>query len=241
MIINYFLVLYYLLKIMKTFLSFLIFAFLYNTSYAQDLEGNYKYYTEYIIFNNSHADFLIYSNGCVPMECKGIGKFEVLNDFLLIHTEEYKKKSNSTCEMSEKGRECQKIIVQDAKGQALPFVKIECFDRNNKVLCEYNTDFDGNFVIKNSDSISKLRLSAVGFNSLTFDYNANKNYKIKLAEGHLLENQTLVFKIINIEKNKLVLKLLSTDYKKSTSNYRTLKRLFKKKNKCNLEEKIFVK
>ncbi len=225
---------------MKTTLFCTIFLFMVIICKAQEMEGRYYDHLDYMVFENGLADFRIQNDGGLTIDLYGKGKFEIIDDFLLIHTAEYQGEKSSYTK-NEKMGQYSTIIVRDEKGVPLPFINIAFLDSTNKVIGRGVADTAGKFSIINSHGISRLKLQFAGYSGLTMDFKPNFDYQVRFVGGLVIENKIVVFKMNNKENGKIKLVLLMINYIDSGCNSKTLKKMYKKVKKHVGSERIFIK
>ncbi len=207
---------------------------------AQQFNGKYYDNEDYLLFEGDSVKIDIQSDGGLTCQIRGIGKYEIIDEFLLINTGEYNL-SKSIFTTSEKDEKFTKVLVRDENGDFIPFVNISYLDKQDKIFGGGVTDFDGICVIENHERIVKIRVSFVGYNSLIIDFKSNFDYQVILANGLILENQVLVFKINAMEMNRINLTLLSINFNPNRNIVKSLKRLDRKANKSDNHVRLFVK
>ncbi len=207
---------------------------------AQQFNGKYFDNEDYLLFEGDSVKIDIQSDGGLTCQIRGIGKYEIIDEFLLINTGEYNL-SKSIFTTSEKDEKFTKVLVRDENGDFIPFVNISYLDKQDKIFGGGVTDFDGICVIENHERIVKIRVSFVGYNSLIIDFKSNFDYQVILANGLILENQVLVFKINAMEMNRINLTLLSINFNPNRNIVKSLKRLDRKANKSDNHVRLFVK
>ncbi len=217
----------------------MIIIFMAGTS-AQQFNGKYYDNEDYLLFEGDSVKIDIQSDGGLTCQIRGIGKYEIIDEFLLINTGEYNL-SKSIFTTSEKDEKFTKVLVRDENGDFIPFVNISYLDKQDKIFGGGVTDFDGICVIENHERIVKIRVSFVGYNSLIIDFKSNFDYQVILANGLILENQVLVFKINAMEMNRINLTLLSINFNPNRNIVKSLKRLDRKANKSDNHVRLFVK
>jgi len=223
---------------MRTILTFsMIIIFMADTS-AQQFNGRYFDNEDYLFFENDSVKFDIHSDGGLTCQLRGIGKYEIIDEFLLIYAGEYNQ-SKSLFTTSEKDEKRSKIFVRAENGDLIPFANVAYLDKQDKIFGGGVTDFGGVCIIENPEKIVKIRVSFLCYNSLMIDFKGNLDYHVILANGLILENQVLVFKIIDMEMNRINLTLLTFNFNRNI--VKSLKRLDRKTNKSDDQERVFIK
>jgi hypothetical protein len=225
---------------MRTILTISMIIVFVAVTLAQQFNGKYYDNEDYLLFEGDSVKIDIQSDGGLTCQIRGIGKYEIIDEFLLINTGEYNL-SKSIFTTSEKDEKFTKVLVRDENGDFIPFVNISYLDKQDKIFGGGVTDFDGICVIENHERIVKIRVSFVGYNSLIIDFKSNFDYQVILANGLILENQVLVFKINAMEMNRINLTLLSINFNPNRNIVKSLKRLDRKANKSDNHVRLFVK
>jgi hypothetical protein len=225
---------------MRTILTISMIIVFVAVTLAQQFNGKYFDNEDYLLFEGDSVKIDIQSDGGLTCQIRGIGKYEIIDEFLLINTGEYNL-SKSIFTTSEKDEKFTKVLVRDENGDFIPFVNISYLDKQDKIFGGGVTDFDGICVIENHERIVKIRVSFVGYNSLIIDFKSNFDYQVILANGLILENQVLVFKINAMEMNRINLTLLSINFNPNRNIVKSLKRLDRKANKSDNHVRLFVK
>jgi len=205
---------------------------------AQQFNGKYFDNEDYLLFENDSVKFDIHSDGGLTCQLRGIGKYEIIDEFLLIYAGEYNQ-SKSLFTTSEKDEKRSKIFVRAENGDLIPFANVAYLDKQDKIFGGGVTDFGGVCIIENPEKIVKIRVSFLCYNSLMIDFKGNLDYHVILANGLILENQVLVFKIIDMEMNRINLTLLTFNFNRNI--VKSLKRLDRKTNKSDDQERVFIK
>lgn len=225
---------------MRTILTISMIIVFVAVTLAQQFNGKYYDNEDYLLFEGDSVKIDIQSDGGLTCQIRGIGKYEIIDEFLLINTGEYNL-SKSIFTTSEKDEKFTKVLVRDENGDFIPFVNISYLDKQDKIFGGGVTDFDGICIIENHERIVKIRVSFVGYNSLIIDFKCNFDYQVILANGLILENQVLVFKINAMEMNRINLTLLSINFNPNRNIVKSLKRLNRKANKSDNHVRLFVK
>jgi len=207
---------------------------------AQQFNGKYYDNEDYLLFEGDSVKIDIQSDGGLTCQIRGIGKYEIIDEFLLINTGEYNL-SKSIFTTSEKDEKFTKVLVRDENGDFIPFVNIAYLDKQDKIFGGGITDFGGVCIIENPEKIVKIRVSFLCSNSVMIDFKPNLDYHVIHAEGWILEHQVLVFRINAMENNRINLTLLTFNYNPDRNIVKSLKRLDRKANKSDNHVRLFVK
>ena len=71
---------------MRAITSIILFSLLSNFAFTQELEGKYVDKTDYFYFNEGIAEFSIQIEGGLTYPIKGIGKYKLFDEYVVIHT-----------------------------------------------------------------------------------------------------------------------------------------------------------
>lgn len=194
---------------MNKYLALLLFLASSLIIHSQELCGKYFNGDYYIDFDNGYAEFVTLSDGCLASEISGQGKFEIIDDYLLIFTELHSS-PNSKYTAIKNNTDYSSITVVLDGGYSVPNAKIKFLDSNKLVIGETETDFrQGKAIIKSTLDIKFIHVSYIGTNSVIIDFDRTMDYKIVLGESMSIENETVVFKMSDKTEKSITLTLLS--------------------------------
>lgn len=225
---------------MKTLLTFITILFPITLN-AQEMKGTYKEGTDSITFTNNRVAFSVKSNDGLGVVFVGEGVYETLDDYILINTEEYKgTKTRIDTAPSEKQDTIQ-LQIFDENGYSLKGIRAEFLNKKNKPIGLSVTNERGIILYKANPKITGIKVSDLLYDKATYDYTADTDYTVHLVKSRVLEDKTIVFKLINKTDDKLTMKLLSTDYKRNNPSVSHLKSLDKKTARNIDRARIFEK
>jgi len=221
---------------MKNILLILFTYIFVHSSYGQINNNVYKNDESYIEFKDNTFSFNLTINDCLTHAISGNGRYEILDSYLLFHTEEFLGKESSY-EIINSNNKLTSIQINDQFNNPMPYAVVELLNKNGKIIGEHLPSEMGFVVIKDIDSIDKIHIFSIGYMDVSLDYKKGAEYLTSLMFGKKVEYQTVVFQIKLIENNKISLILLSKKFK----NYkkRKLKALKKLSAKQKKDRKIF--
>lgn len=199
-----------------------------TTVFAQDMNGTYWEGTDSIAFTNNRVVFCVKSNDGLGVVFVGEGVYEALDDYILIHTDEYKGvKTRVEMKPSEK-KDTIQLQLFDENGYSIKGARAEFLNKKNKPLGLSVTNENGIALYKADPKITEIRVVDLLYDKATFDYKTDTDYIVHLVKSRILEDKTVVFKLIDKSDEKLTMKLLSTDFNKKNPSVSHLDRLNKK-------------
>ena len=199
-----------------------------TTAFAQDMNGTYWEGTDSITFTNDRVAFSVKSNDGLGLVFVGEGTFEVLDDYFLIQTEEYKGiKTRVEMNPSEK-KDTIQLQLFDEEGYSIKGVRAEFLNKKNKPIGLGVTNENGIVLYKADPKITEIRVVDLLYDKATFDYKKDTDYTVHLVKNRILEDKTVVFKLIDKSDEKITMKLLSTDFNRKNPSVSHLERLDKK-------------
>ncbi len=208
---------------------------------AQQLEGTYTNGSDSIAFTSDKAIFRLTGFAGLSVAQVGEGNYEVADQFLLIHTDDYSglKSSYQSVEGSRKDSCVVKVV--GLHNYPLPTVLVESRTRSNKLIRSKVTDTEGKIYFTDNEKIEFIAVSAMGYNAISFDFEPGKDFLVRLVENEIIEQRTVVFKIAIIDDETISLLLLGDDFEADKNRGNELKKLDKKARKSNLLDKRFKK
>ena len=211
------------------------------TLQAQEINGTYYEGPDSISFNNNNVVFSVRGNDGLGVVFTGEGTYELMDDFILIQTEEYKgTKTNVETATSTKNDTLQLQLFDEA-GFSIQGVRAEFLNKSNKPIGLSISDENGVVLHKVDPKITGIRVADLLYDKVTFDYEPDIEYTVHLVKNRVLENKTVIFKLIEKTDAQITLKLLSTDFNKSAPSASQLNRL-DKKNKAIIDRtRLFAK
>lgn len=225
---------------MKKYIALLLFLICSLIIHSQELCGKYFHGDYYINLENCYAEFVTLSDGCLGFELSGQGKFEIIDDYLLIYTELHSS-PNSEYIATKNNNDYSSITVVGVGGFSVPNAKIKFLGNNKLVLGETETNWHGKTIINNNPEIKYIHISYIGTNSIVIDFDRTMDYEIVLGESMSIENRTVVFKISNKMESAITLTLLTAFFETKRDIVKELRRLENNVMKDNPIERVYKK
>lgn len=226
------------MKIKLLFLTLFIFTLAIS---AQQIDGTYINGKDSIVFNNNSVSFSITEFAGLFTVQVGEGSYEFADEYLLVHTTDYTgERTTFSAEDASKKDTCIVKIV-NMNNYAEQGILLETKNSSGKVLSASVTSSNGIIFITDFNKVSRLSVSAMGYNSITFDFDPTKDFTVKIAKNDIIQNRTVAFKFKEIDENTITLLLLSDDLKKGKDLNKELEKLNKRAKKVNLVEKRYTK
>ena len=195
---------------------------------AQEINGTYVEGTDTITFNDNRVNFRVHSNDGVGVVFIGEGPYEVLDNYILIQTEEYKgTKTRIDMRPSEK-KDTIELQLFDENGYSIKGVRAEFLNKSNKPIGLSVSNENGIILYPANPKTTGIKVADLLYDKATFDYKADTDYTVHLVKKRVLEDKTVVFKLIDKADDKLTMKLLSTDFDKKNPTVSHLLKLDKK-------------
>jgi hypothetical protein len=226
---------------MKKNIAILLFLLCSLIIHSQELSGKYFHGDHYINFDNGYAEFVTLVEGCMAVEISGQGRFDIIDDYLLIYTELHSS-PNSRFTATKNNNDYSSITVLVDGGFSVPNAKIKFLDSNKLVIAETETDvWHGKAIIKSTPELKYIHISYIGTNSIIIEFDKTKDYEIVLCQSSSIENRTVVFKISNKMERSITLTLLSTSFITKQNIVKELRKLEENEMKNKPKEQIFQK
>lgn len=219
---------------MKRFLTLISIALSAVTLMAQELEGTYKNGLDSLAFSDDRAIFRITGFAGLDVAQTGEGSYEVVDDFLLIHTTDYSGFKSTTQALNGSREDSCVIKVIDAHNYPLETILVELRSRSGKLIDASVTDSEGKVYFPVSEKMSRIDVAALGYHAISFDHTPEKDFLVRLAENDIIEQRCVAFKVNRIDEERLSLLLLTDDFDTGKNSSRELKKLEKKAHKSNM-------
>lgn len=208
---------------------------------AQQLDGTYKSGADSITFSNDKVTFLVSGFGGLSSAHTGEGSYELNGEYLFIHTTEYKGEKSAYEEQEGLSQDSCVIQVVSPQMYAIQGILVEAYNKSGKKMDSKVTSDDGKVFFTPCVNIGHFFVSSLGYNPISFNYSQGINYKVKLVEQDIIENQTVAFKINFIDDETISLLMLSDDLNTNKDTNKELIKLERKARKTNKLEKRFKK
>jgi hypothetical protein len=225
---------------MKKILIILIYLSLNQFVYGQIKPGYYANKYDYIELSDDSVcfDFTIYS--CLVTRISGCGVYHVTGNFLVIETKEYKGEKSIVEKIFNKS-DSTKITVLDKTGVPIMGASLLLIDSSGKTFGGTVTNHDGKATIKGQSELNFIQVNYIAYDRVSFKFEPDHNYIIKLVEGNVIEYQTVVFEIVSNDSGRLELALLDQNFNERKETEKSLKRLKKHTRKHDYHVSIFEK
>ncbi|NNC85312.1 MAG: hypothetical protein HKN75_04465 [Bacteroidia bacterium] len=210
---------------MKTVLLISIAFLLQLDLFGQTLEGTFTADKEYFAISKDSIKFEIETVSAFRVITRGIGKYELIENFLIIKTSKYPGIKSRVIDSTHTDSDI--INVHVGKLKLIPNILGK--DINGEMVKAYKLDENGVFSILPKDNIATIEFSTLSHDPLTTQFNKGFNYRVEIAEGVTIENQNVVFVVNENSNNSIGLTLL--DIKAEDKEITSAKKLYKLKRK----------
>ena len=195
---------------------------------AQEISGTYFEGPDSLSFNEDHVKFSVRGNDGLGVMFTGEGTYEIIEDYIVINTEDYSgKKTKIETKPAEK-KDTTQLQLFNEDGFSIQGVRAELLNRKNKSMGLKISDDHGVVLFKSNPKTSAIKVSDLLYDKATFDYESDTDYTIHLVQSRVLEDKTVIFKLIESTEKELIVKLLSTDFNRDNPSTSQLNRLDKK-------------
>ena len=200
-------------------------------SWSQTFQGLYKENSDFLNFSDDSVKFKFESNGGLIINELGEGNYRLIDEFLIIKASDYKG-LKSVVHKSFNKNDRFELKILNKHGNPLPGATILFLDQSEKVIDGLISDNLGQANYQFSTKIKKIKIVFIGYDTIEFECDQFNSFTIELIDDEIIENQIVVFQVINHDTKSLSLRLLSTNYR-SDQNAKELKILLKKTRKYN--------
>lgn len=179
--------------------------------------------TDTIIINENTISFNIGIGG-LEVRTRGTGEFKLLKDYLIIRTWE-NVLPESTVEIVNDGQS--RIMVHTPQVEDLD-INVGFRNESGKVTNGLVVKSNEWYSLLDLNNVADILVSKLGSDSVIFDVSQNMSYVVNLLQGSTIENQIVVFKVIEKSESR-VWKLISLNAEeKDISSEKCLNRLERK-------------
>lgn len=210
---------------------------------AQTLEGVYRHQNDSIALTGKEVTFSISGFGALTNVMVGLGTFEQVDNFLLIHTTDYRGDKTLAHTFDGNIEDTLRVQVTSLQNYPTPYALVDFVNAKGRLVERAICDENGRTYLhktpKQIDKISKIKVSSLGYDTAEIDFDPNKDYLIKLAENRVIENQTLVFELKDWDVASISVVLIDEDFKEGKNRMKSLQRLSKRAAKRNVLGKVF--
>lgn len=196
--------------------------------------------SDFIRFNNDTIDFKLKSNGGITFDIMASGTFKLLDNFIIVHAGEYNGMKSSHKKIASQ-KEITTVYVYSNDNLPVKGVNVVLKDVKGNFLLGTITNEDGIANIEKNHVAQSLTITHLGFDNYSFPFTANFDYQVNLMNYEVIENQQIVFKINDYNKDALNLTLLSTDFKPNSPKKKDLSKLNKQAKALSFSKRIFIR
>jgi hypothetical protein len=209
--------------------------------FAQQLDGTYKNGADSIAFSNEKVIFRISGFGGLSSAQAGEGVYELAGDYLFIHTSDYTGDKTSFELLDGSRKDTCIVHTISSQNYAIQGILVESRNKSGRLISGKVTGNDGKVFFTPCDKITTLSATSLGYNSVSFNYTPGKDYRIKLAENDIIENNTVALKISFIDDETISLLMLTDEYDNGKNRDKELQKLEKRAQKTNKLDKRYKK
>lgn len=226
---------------MKKYFTVLILLSLSLSLLSQDFDGNYKDKTDSFSFSNGQALFSLSGFGALFTRMVGEGKYEYVDNYLLVHTSGYP--GEKSVFESINGTKKDSILVKVVGPDNYPVqgALTEFLSESNKIIRGNITDDLGKSQHPKDQKIKRIKVTNLGYDDVAFEVEQGKDFLVKLARNNVIENQTVAFKVKREDEETLSIILLSDNFDPGKDKIKSLEKLDKKTQKNNVLAKRLKK
>lgn len=208
---------------------------------AQSFNGTYKSGTDSLLFSNNHISFRISGFGGLSSVQVGEGNYEIVDNYILVHTNEYSGEKSNFQEISGSKNDTCVVEVVGMNNYPVQGILVESKNKSGKTITAGVTDNEGKVLFTNNEKCLKIGVSALGYNSLEFDYNAGSDFLVRLADNDVIELKTAVFRFNEIDDETISIILLTDNFNNDRKREKELEKLEKSARRDNRLDKRFKK
>jgi len=212
---------------MKVLLAFITILFS-TTLSAQEFNGTYLEGTDSLTFANNRVIFSVHGNDGLGIVFTGEGTYEMLDEYFLIHTEEYKGTKTRVETAAAEKQDTIQLQLFNEDGYSIKGIRAEFLNKKSKPMGLSVSNENGIVLYKANPKITAIKVSDLLYDKATFDCEANTDYTVHLVKNRVLEGKTVVFKLIDKTDEKITMKFLSSDFDKKNPSASHLRKLEKK-------------
>ena len=224
---------------MKKFILLISVLFSGITFAAQPLSGTFKNGSDSLVFNGEQVIFSVSGFGGLSTTQVGVGTYERVEDFLMIHTSEYPGRKSTFQELEGSRPDTCVVKVVGLSNYPIQGILVEPNNTSRKHPGGRVTGDDGRIHLTNTDKTQNITVSGMGYNTISFDYTPGSDYLVKLADNEIIENSTVVFRFNEIDDETVSILLLTDDFDAGKKRDSELTKLERRARKSNRIEKRF--
>jgi len=209
--------------------------------HAQLPEGTYREGNDSLHLKDQYAIFRISGFTGLSVAQVGEGKYEQLDEILIIHTTPYSGSKSSSQAVPASHKDSCVVEVVGSNNYPLPTILVESHSRSGKLLEGKVTDQQGKVIFTETEKIGSIVVTAMGYDDLTLQYEPEKDYRVQLVGHEVIENKDVVFRCRMTDEETLSLLMLSDDFDPGRNRDRALQKLLKKAQQSNRIDKRLKK
>lgn len=229
------------MEIMRKYLLLASVVLFQISLFAQLPDSKYENGDDSLVFSNSSLLFRVSGFGGLTNARAGEGRYEIIDDFLLVHTSDYSGEKTIFQEIESTMPDTSAVRVVCRENFPVRGVLIKSKNKSGKTIDAQVTDDDGRIFLKNLAKITSIEVSAMGYHSILFDYNIGKHYLITIAKDDIIENRSVLFKLEMIDDSNISLLLLTDNFNNEKNRDTELKKHDKRATKSNIVPKRYSK
>lgn len=226
---------------MKKYFIVIIFLSVSLSLLSQDFDGNYKDQTDSLSFSNGKALFSLSGFGALFTRMVGEGKYEYVDNYLLVHTSGYPGEKSVFESINGTKKDSIVVKVVDPDNYPVQGALTEFLSESNKIIRGKITDDLGESQQLKDRKIKRIKVTNLGYDDIAFEVVPGKDFLVKLARNNVIENQTVAFKVRSEDEEILSIILLSDNFDPGKDKMKSLKKLDKKIQKSNVLAKRLKK
>ena len=208
---------------------------------AQTWNGTYRSGTDSLLFSNEHLTFRISGFGGLSSAQVGEGTYETVDNYMIVHTDEYSGMKSNYKELPNSKNDTCVVKIVAANNYAVSGILVESKNKSNKTITAGVTDNAGVVYLTDNEKCTKISASAMGYNSLEFEYKAGSDYLVSLVEDDVIEEKIVVFRFNEIDEETISILLLTDNFNNGKKRENELLKLEKRARKNNRLDKRYKK
>ena len=212
-----------------------------TTLNAQELNGIYVEGTDTITFNDNRVHFKVNGNDGLGIVFAGEGKYEIMDDFIIISTEDFSGAKTKVKTNPAAKKDTIQIQFFNQDGYTIKGVRAEFLNKKENPIGLSVSNEQGIVLYRTNPKVTAIKAADLLYDKAIFDCEAGNDYEVHLVKSRVLENKTVIFKLVNKTEDKLTMKLLSTDFNKKDPSVSQMKKLDKKTAAIIDRSRSFVK
>ena len=228
----------------RTALLLLLFVVVLQVS-SQSLEGCYRHQNDSISFTGNEVAFSISGFGALTTIMVGEGTFELIDNFLLVHTTDYSGDKSIAHSFDGNIEDTLRVQVTTLENYPINGAMVDFVNAKGRSIQRLVSDNNGRVNLyknpKQINKIAQIKISNLGLDEVAVDFDNNNDYLIKLANNNVIENQTMAFEIKESDVATISVVLVDQNFIEGKNRIKSLQRLSKRTQKRNTLGKIFRK